>query len=186
MANLDLSEALAVVYDPIRGNMLTTRSVLHGMGFRRIDGIRRPAEIGRIDIRRQPLLETVQLVRADEVHLARKRRVIAGPAQVMRECRDRRDILCGIVIDLRPARQLPGHERGAGRGAERRGRIIVGEPRRAFGQRLHMRRVQKIRRAVGKQLSIELIDHDDEDIGLLRSHRLGPSVVETWRRCAVT
>ncbi|KAF0101611.1 MAG: response regulator receiver [Hyphomonadaceae bacterium] len=39
MANRDLGEALAVIYDPIRGNMLTTRGVLHGMGFRRIDGI---------------------------------------------------------------------------------------------------------------------------------------------------
>lgn len=39
MDEKDLAEALAVIYDPIRGNMLTTRSVLHGMGFRRIDGI---------------------------------------------------------------------------------------------------------------------------------------------------
>ncbi len=37
--NNNLSDALAVIYDPIRGNMLTSRSVLHGMGFRRIDGI---------------------------------------------------------------------------------------------------------------------------------------------------
>lgn len=39
MKDIDLSEVVAVVYDPIRGNMLTTRSVLHGIGFRRIDGI---------------------------------------------------------------------------------------------------------------------------------------------------
>lgn len=39
MSDKDLGEALAVIYDPIRGNMLTTRGVLHGMGFRRIDGI---------------------------------------------------------------------------------------------------------------------------------------------------
>lgn len=34
-----MAQAVAVIYDPIRGNMLTTRGVLHGMGFRRIDGI---------------------------------------------------------------------------------------------------------------------------------------------------
>lgn len=39
MENKDLSEVLAIIYDPVRGNMLTTRGVLHGMGFRRIDGI---------------------------------------------------------------------------------------------------------------------------------------------------
>lgn len=34
-----LSEATALVYDSVRGNMLVTRSVLHGVGFRKIDGI---------------------------------------------------------------------------------------------------------------------------------------------------
>lgn len=48
MANRDLGEALAVIYDPIRGNMLTTRGVLHGMGFRRIDGI---TSIGQLERR---------------------------------------------------------------------------------------------------------------------------------------
>ncbi|MNE82951.1 hypothetical protein D3C80_1797240 [compost metagenome] len=32
--------------------------------------VRRPAEIGGIDVGRQTLLETVQLIRANEVHLA--------------------------------------------------------------------------------------------------------------------
>ncbi len=35
----DLTEVLAIVYDPIRGNMLTTRGLLHGMGLRRIEGV---------------------------------------------------------------------------------------------------------------------------------------------------
>lgn len=39
MIQRDMAQAVAVIYDPIRGNMLTTRGVLHGMGFRRIDGI---------------------------------------------------------------------------------------------------------------------------------------------------
>lgn len=47
MANRELGEALAVIYDPIRGNMLTTRGVLHGMGFRRIDGITSISQLER-------------------------------------------------------------------------------------------------------------------------------------------
>lgn len=38
MQQLDLGEALVVIYDSLRGNMLTTRSILHGMGFRNIEG----------------------------------------------------------------------------------------------------------------------------------------------------
>ena len=35
----ELGEAVVLIYDPIRGNMLTTRSIIHGMGFRKIEGI---------------------------------------------------------------------------------------------------------------------------------------------------
>ena len=45
--------------------------------------VRRPAEIGGIDVRRQPLLESMQLIRADEMHLARKAGLIARSPQVM-------------------------------------------------------------------------------------------------------
>jgi CheY-like chemotaxis protein len=37
--NNKLSEATALIYDPVRGNMLLTRSVLHGIGFRKIEGL---------------------------------------------------------------------------------------------------------------------------------------------------
>jgi len=36
-----------VIYDPIRGNMLLTRSVIHGLGFRRIDGMTCQKELTR-------------------------------------------------------------------------------------------------------------------------------------------
>lgn len=50
MINLDtqkLSEATALIYDPVRGNMLLTRSVLHGIGFRKIEGITSMRELNR-------------------------------------------------------------------------------------------------------------------------------------------
>jgi CheY-like chemotaxis protein len=50
VADLDaqkLSEATALIYDPVRGNMLLTRSVLHGIGFRKIEGITSIRELNR-------------------------------------------------------------------------------------------------------------------------------------------
>jgi CheY-like chemotaxis protein len=42
-----LSEATALIYDPVRGNMLLTRSVLHGIGFRKIEGVTSLRELNR-------------------------------------------------------------------------------------------------------------------------------------------
>jgi DNA-binding response OmpR family regulator len=70
----DLSEAPAVIYDPVRGNMLTTRSALHGIGFRRIDGITAlPELLRRLDDAELAMLfieaseapkQTVEMIRA--------------------------------------------------------------------------------------------------------------------------
>ena len=66
--------------------------------------VRGPAEIGRIDIRGQPRLETVELVGPDEMHLARKAGRIAGAAQVMRIGRQVGGEFGGIVVDPRATR----------------------------------------------------------------------------------
>ena len=47
--------------------------------------IRRPAEIGRVDVGGQALLEAVKLIRPAEMHLAGKDGPVAGMAQVMGE-----------------------------------------------------------------------------------------------------
>ena len=47
-----------------------------------------PREVGGIDVGRHPVLETVKLVRADEVHLAGEARVIAHCTKIVREGRD--------------------------------------------------------------------------------------------------
>ena len=52
--------------------------------FARLAVVRRPAEIARVDIGGQPLFEAVQLVRANDMHLAREAGVIARAAQMMR------------------------------------------------------------------------------------------------------
>lgn len=40
-----LAEATAVIFDPVRGNMLLTRAVLHGIGFRNIEGVTTEREL---------------------------------------------------------------------------------------------------------------------------------------------
>jgi len=69
-----------------------------------------PPEVGGVDIRRQPFLETVELVRPAEVHLAAERCLIAGLAQVVGECRHLRGKFGGVVISSDLRRELPGHE----------------------------------------------------------------------------
>jgi len=65
--------------------------------------IRRPAEIGWIDVGRQAFLEAMELVGPDEMHLARQAREIAGAAQVVGERGDGGRELGGVVVDARPA-----------------------------------------------------------------------------------
>jgi CheY-like chemotaxis protein len=42
-----LSDATVLIYDPVRGNMLLTRAVLHGIGFRKIEGFTSRRELMR-------------------------------------------------------------------------------------------------------------------------------------------
>lgn len=59
--------------------------------------VRRPAEIRRIDVGRHAFLEPVQLVGADEMHLARQAGVVARAAEVMGERGDGRREFCGVA-----------------------------------------------------------------------------------------
>ena len=54
----------------------------------RLVPVGRPAEVGRVDVGGQPLLEAMELVGPDEVHLAGEARPVARRAQVVREGRD--------------------------------------------------------------------------------------------------
>ena len=61
--------------------------------------LRAPAEIRRHDIRGQTLLEPVNLVRPDEMHLARQTGSMSGETQIVRKRRDASGKLRSIVID---------------------------------------------------------------------------------------
>ena len=82
--------------------------------------VRRPAEVGGIDVGRQPLFEPVQLVRPAKMHLSRQDGSIAAKPQAMRESRDvgaetpphcrRRRLRDGSRPDMKEARD--GEHRG--------------------------------------------------------------------------
>ncbi len=129
-----------------------------------------PAEIGGIDIGRAAFLKTMHLVRTHEMHLARQAGLIARAAQMMRIGRDIRRELGRVVIDTRDRGQLPRHEPAPPRRAKRRGRVAIGKPRRAGGQFLEIGRMQPVRRTIRKKCSIQLVHHDDQDIGA--GHRM--------------
>jgi hypothetical protein len=118
--------------------------------FLRVLPVGRPAEVGRIDVGGQPLLEAVQLVRTDEVHLAGQHRAIARKAQVVREGRHGRGKLGGVVVGLYRRGQLPGQHGKARRRTERRIAVGVVEDHAALGQRRDTRRLDH-RMAIDRQ-----------------------------------
>ena len=91
--------------------------------------IRRPAEIGGVDIGGQPFLEPMQLIGTDEMHLAREASLVSRPAQVMGIGGDIGGKLGSIVINARAGRQKARNETGAAWGAERAGGVAIGKAR---------------------------------------------------------
>ena len=87
--------------------------------------VRCPAEIGRVDVCRQALFKTVHLIGTNKVHLAAEYGAISCPAQIMGEGRDRGGEFGGVIIDTGFRRQLPRHEGGTRRRAERARAICV-------------------------------------------------------------
>ena len=72
--------------------------------------IRRPGEIGRIDIGGDTFFKAVQLIWPDEMHLARQTGAIAHPPQIMGECRHAGRELAGIVIGGDTRHMLARHK----------------------------------------------------------------------------
>jgi CheY-like chemotaxis protein len=60
-----LSDATALIFDPVRGNMLMTRAILHGIGFRKIEGITSKREL---HLRLKDIEIAVLFIEATEQH----------------------------------------------------------------------------------------------------------------------
>lgn len=82
----------------------------------RITPVRHPAEIGGINIGGDAILETVQLIRSDKMHLAGKAGAVTHEAQVVGEGRHRGRQVGGIVVTAAGRYILAGHESVTRRG----------------------------------------------------------------------
>ncbi len=143
--------------------------------------VRSPAEVPGIDVGREPLLEPVQLVGADEVHLPAQARAVALEPKVVREGRDRRAKLGGVVVRASARGQRSGHERRPRGPAERARGVRVLENDTFLGEAVD-RRTFRHRVPVGaEEQRGELVDHDDEDVRTL-AHRREDTVSDTALR----
>ena len=135
--------------------------------------VRRPVDVGGVDVGGQPFLEPVQLVGPDEVHLARDRGVVAGGAQRVHDGGRAGAQLGGVVIDPDAGGVAPGQHRRAGRRAQRKRR--VGALKRGAPPR-EAQQVGRLddRMAVGRQpLRGELVGHQHQ-YGLRGGRGHGP------------
>jgi hypothetical protein len=141
-----------------------------------------PAEVGRIDVGGQALLQAVQLVGPDEMHLARQAGLVALEPEVMGEGRDGGAEFRRVVVDAGVRGQQPGHEDRPRRGAQGRGAVSGFKHHAFLGQAVERRGLHD-RVAIGLETqSRQLVDHDDEKIRLGSAHvRLNMSVVLTSR-----
>ncbi len=127
----------------------------------------RPAEIAGIDVGGDAVLVAMQLVGADEMHLAGKAGAITEPAQIVRVGRHGRRELGGVVPGGDAARQLSRHQREARGRAERRIAIGAVEHHAALGERLQVRGLHERMTVSRQRLRRHLVEHDEEDVRAL-------------------
>ncbi len=135
-----------------------------------------PAIVCGIDIGGQPLLEAVQLVRPAEMHLARKRRAVAGAPEVMSKGRNVAGEVRSVVERSDARRQRPG-QHGVARGRAERA-VAIGrlEHHAAIGQPLEMGCLDHGMPVEREEARRHLVGHQKEDIGRSDCHRPAPVV----------
>src|SRR5829696_7011056 len=155
--------------------------------MRRQSPVRRPVGIGGVDIRGQALLEAVELVGTDEVHLAGEPRVVATVAEVMRHGRQRRAHVGRVVEDPGARRQPPREQARARRSAQRRRAIGALEHGRPVGQRRQLRCVHEPVTVSGQARRAELVGHDQEQVRRPRGHSAATYLTCTaYRVCDIS
>ena len=126
--------------------------------------VRRPVEAGRIDVGGEPFLEAVELIGADEVHLAGQAGGVAVGSQMVRQRWSRRRELRAVVVNAGPRRQPAREHRGARRCAQWGGAVCAVEHHPVACQRRDGGRLDD-RVSVGRQPgSRQLVDHDQQEV----------------------
>ena len=130
--------------------------------------IRRPAEIGRIDVGGEPLLEAVQLIGAAKMHLAAQDGLVAGAAQIMSEGRHLRREFSRIVVGT-DRRYLAARQQGKPRGRAQRAIAVERFEEDALrSQGIDVRCLRDPVSIGWKGARGELIGHQNEEIGSVR------------------
>jgi hypothetical protein len=124
----------------------------------------RPAEVARIDVRREPLLEPMELVGAHEVHLPAQACPVALEAQVVSEGRDGGGELRGVVVDARSRRQRAGHEHRPRGRAERARAVRALEHDSLLREPVDDRRLRDRVPVRAEEERGELVDDQEEDV----------------------
>ena len=126
---------------------------------------RRPAEVAGINVGRDAVLEAVQLVGADKMHLPGKTGSVARKPQVVRERRDGGRKFGGVVVGSDAGISLARHEGEARGPAQRRIAVEIVEDDARVGEAGDVRRLDQLVPVVGKRLRRELVEHDEQDVG---------------------
>ena len=129
--------------------------------------VRRPQEVGRIDVGGDSLLVAVELVGTDEVHLAGETGPVAGAAQVVVEGGYGSGKLDRVVERTDPRRQPPAQHREPRRRAEREVAVGVLEYDASLGETVEMRGPYARVAVGGQHLGRELVRHDEENVRAL-------------------
>ena len=134
------------------------------------DPVRRPCEVGGVDVGGDAFVEPVHLVGTDEVHLAAEHGVVVPVPQVVGEGGDRGRHLDGVVPHRDGVGVTARQHRHAGRHAEREVAVGVLEHRAVFGQPFEVRRPRHRMAVQGQRQGGHLVRLDDEEVGRLGGH----------------
>ncbi|SIJ31318.1 Uncharacterised protein [Mycobacteroides abscessus subsp. abscessus] len=121
-------------------------------------------EVGRVDVGRQPLLEAVVLVGADEVHPPDEGGVVAELAQPVGERRHRSGEVIAVVeaVDLRG--HAPGHHRRPRGGAQRSRPVGTVEDGTGFCELVDVRGQGRLVAVGAESFGRHLVGLDDDDV----------------------
>ena len=149
-----------------------------------VSPIGHPAEIRWVDVRRDPVFESMQLVRTDKMHFSGQAGVVAHEPQIVGECGHGRGHVGGVVITGAAGNVLAGHQCVACRGAQRTRAVSGIELHTLRGQLVDMWAFDVRVIIAAEREGGELIGHDDEHIGLFVGHG-GSTVVRRLRRLMI-
>ena len=129
-----------------------------------------PPEVGRVDVGGAALLEAVQLIWSDEVHLAAQDGAVAGGAGVVRKRRDRARQVRGVVVSAGRRRQLTGHHAAPRRRAQGAVRVRRVEDHSVGREAIYHRRFHGTVAVATERRRRELVVHHDEHVGAGLGH----------------